>query len=238
MTKQDYNLSMYKVGQSLAFTVTTNWMSRYYFLLLFIIVCMLNPTVTKGQQVTTDTTEERMDEASFKTLKEGYNYVIRAEEDEISMFKVDLLSSFLYILNDDWSDSIPVSFLRLRFERKWKPNLSWQVGTDWQGIGNGIEEIHLLGGIRYYYNMNKRILKGKSANNFSADYFGVSLLNKYEPPKGNYGLSLNLTYGLQRRLGKYGYLDFDIGFENTFKATSSSSTGIQLISTIQLGFAF
>lgn len=78
---------------------------------------------------------------------------------------------------------------------------------------------------RYYYNLNKRIRRGKSASNFSANYLGVGLgagLGKqsYLSPFYNYydsgpqrfvRATAMLQYGLQRRLGPYGFVDFNCG---------------------------
>lgn len=202
------------------------------------LLCILCPLLGYAQKVETDTTEEKIDEESFKTLKSGYNYIIQAEEEELSMFKVDLLSPFFYPLNDWDKDSTAFDFLRLSFEHKWKPNWSWVTGLDLEGDGSKVSAIGVWGGVRYYYNMNKRILKGKSANNFSADYLGLSLINRYEPPEKDMGLSINAVYGLQRRLGKLGYLNFEIGLENILDPTSKTEGGIDGFLDLQIGLAF
>lgn len=239
MKSKNCHLFMIKLVVVMLVEKARKQLIHYSFIFVVFVFCSWIVSPSYAQEVTTDTTEERMDEASFKTLKGGYNYIIRAEEEELSMFKMDLLSTGLYPLSTgEDSDSIPISFLRLRFERKLKPNWSWQVGVDLQGLDDSFEEIHLLAGTRYYYNMNKRILKGKSANNFSADYLGLTLTNKFEPPRDNYGLSFTASYGLQRRLGKYGYLDFEVGWESIMKRVASNAGNFNLIISIQLGVAF
>lgn len=77
---------------------------------------------------------------------------------------------------------------------------------------------------RYYYNLNKRIRKGKSASNFSANYLSVALGTSYgragrgtpltdsDQGRGDaVRASLAVVYGLQRRLGRYGFVDFNAG---------------------------
>jgi hypothetical protein len=76
---------------------------------------------------------------------------------------------------------------------------------------------------RYYYNLNKRIRKGKSASNFSANYLslgvgtGVGRLGYGTPYYygGERGhavrASMAVLYGLQRRLGRYGFFDLNAG---------------------------
>ena len=90
---------------------------------------------------------------------------------------------------------------------------------------------------RYYYNMAARIKRGKSANNFSGTYiafqgrqsvFQYSDNRQYElssrdirhytqqsPFSIRNPISLALQWGLQQRLGRYGYVDFNAGPEIT-----------------------
>ncbi len=56
-------------------------------------------------------------------------------------------------------------------------------------------------GLKYYYNLRWRMKKGKSGNNFSGNYFTFEYLS------GDFALG----YGIQRRLGKYGYADIYLG---------------------------
>ena len=75
---------------------------------------------------------------------------------------------------------------------------------------------------RYYYNLNKRIRKGKSASNFSANYLSLALSSGFgrHSRETHYTtfardgqavrLSLAAVYGLQRRLGRYGFVDFSL----------------------------
>lgn len=72
---------------------------------------------------------------------------------------------------------------------------------------------------RYYYNLSRRIRKGKSASNFSANYVSLALGSSLgrqaqETPFFGYDyggpfarLDGALLYGLQRRLGRYGFID-------------------------------
>ena len=75
---------------------------------------------------------------------------------------------------------------------------------------------------RYYYNLRRRIRKGKSANNFSTNYLSLALGSSVgrqstETPFNYYNagaavrLDGALLYGLQRRLGRYGFVDFSFG---------------------------
>ena len=83
------------------------------------------------------------------------------------------------------------------------------------GINRRLRESSLSGGIRYYYNLNRRILRGKSANNFSANFIGIEPNLRFNYGKGDSGFSVKLLYGIQRRIGKRAYVDFDVGLKTS-----------------------
>ena len=61
---------------------------------------------------------------------------------------------------------------------------------------------------------------------------------KHRPPDADNQVSLDLLFGIQRRIWKVGYIDFDIGFENIFMAFENRTPGVDLTSSIQIGIAF
>ncbi len=193
-----------------------------------------------GQEnVTIEEHQEEMDTAEFSRLVERYNDIIRADEEKLSMFTIDLIGPFFYAINN-WGESKTAvnSVLDLAYEKKFKPNWSWRAASVYAADRSAYRELRLAGGTRYYYNMKARILKGKSANNFSANYIGTSL---------NYGrrfhlednhFTWNLAYGIQRRLGRRMFLDFTVGFENIFDAYKDRETGTDLFVNFRYGLAF
>ena len=158
-----------------------------------------------AQEVTTTYTEETADTTESKWVSQ-YNYIIRAQEEKTQLIKINLLK---FILKEHYL---------IAYERKIKPLWSFEIGAGYSRenlniTGDSRENINISGGIRYYYNMNQRILKGKSANNFSANYISVELKDNFGIYNNtdNYSSDLYLLYGLQRRLGKYGFIDFHVG---------------------------
>ena len=79
---------------------------------------------------------------------------------------------------------------------------------------------------RYYYNLGRRLRLGRNTGNFSANYISVALgagLGRqaretsfyYIEPNGRWvKLDVAVSYGLQRRLGRYGFIDFNVGFSS------------------------
>ncbi len=77
---------------------------------------------------------------------------------------------------------------------------------------------------RYYYNREKRLQQGRNVGNFSANYLSAALgtglgRNAHETPFFLYqndahqfvAADVALLYGLQRRLGRYGFVDANVG---------------------------
>jgi hypothetical protein len=65
---------------------------------------------------------------------------------------------------------------------------------------------------RWYFDMKKRIREGRSANNFSGNYFAVSYNTSKKSPSQSPALTnLGIEFGVQRRLFNDGRIDFAIG---------------------------
>lgn len=189
-----------------------------------------------GQEVKVESSTEEMDSTKFSALLVTYNRIVMAKREELALFKVDLLGPLLFSLSGN--DSTVNNIIRISFEQKIKPQWSWLVAVEAAANKNDITETRLRGGARYYFNMQKRILKSKSANNFSANYVSTRLNYKTRQLDNENQVSLDLLFGMQRRLWKYGYVDFDVGLENIIHPFSNEDSGIDFTSSIQLGIAF
>lgn len=98
---------------------------------------------------------------------------------------------------------------------------------------------------RYYYNLERRIRQGRGAGNFSANYFSLALgtgIGRYtDTPfirEVQHGQSIQLDgallYGIQRRLGKYGFVDVNAGVVSLF---TGYNRGIQPGGSLRIGLA-
>ena len=203
---------------------------------LLYMACLLCLSILHAQNVEVTSTTEEMDTAKFAGLIKSYEKLIMAEREELTLIKVDLLGPLLYAMSG--IDTARHNLLRLAYEQKFKPEWSWIAAVEGQANKNEFTEWRFRGGARYYFNMQKRILKGKSANNFSANYISARMNYKHRPPDADNQVSLDLLFGIQRRIWKVGYIDFDIGFENIFMAFENRTPGVDLTSSIQIGIAF
>lgn len=71
--------------------------------------------------------------------------------------------------------------------------------------------------LKFYYNLNRREKLGKKTNGFSGNYLAVSFLfKKFQDPEIEYenncpgntrNFNLGIKYGVQRRVGKLGYIE-------------------------------
>ena len=204
--------------------------------IIFYIIASFCFTTAFAQEVSVESSIEQMDSAKFSRLIRSYEELIMAEREELTLIKFDLIGPLLYAISG--VDTAKHNLVRVSVERKFNPKWSWMVAFDGQADRNKFTELRYRGGIRYYYNMEKRILKGKSANNFSGNYISTRFNYKHKPPEDDDQISLDLLFGIQRRIWKYGYIDFDIGIENLITSFESNTPGIDFTSSIQIGIAF
>ena len=189
-----------------------------------------------AQKIEVASSTEEMDTAKFSGLINSYQKVIMAEREELTLIKVDLLGPLLYALSG--IDTAKHNVIRVSFEQKFRPEWSWIAAIEGQANKKEFTEVRLQGSARYYFNMQKRILKGKSANNFSANYLSTRVNYKRRPLDEDSQLSIDLLFGIQRRIWKYGFIDFDIGIANVIAPYDDITPGVDFTSSIQIGIAF
>ncbi|MBC6697645.1 hypothetical protein [Hymenobacter sp. BT190] len=167
-------------------------------------------------------------------LSQQYSKLTRLQIEETQLWKLGLNNiGAVYQGIANGPDSLLSSRLgvHLAYERKLTPvwSVLGEVSPDFlryrdaetRQLRNGFALRTQVAG-RYYYNLNKRIRKGKSASNFSANYLSLALSsgfgrNSRETHYTTFArdgqtvrLSLAAVYGLQRRLGRYGFVDFSL----------------------------
>jgi hypothetical protein len=215
------------------------WPTWIVFLALGITVQTVQ---AQEEKVTLQTREEEMDTSRFTGLLRTYNQVIRAQEEELTLVKLDLVGPVLYALsfgggNDSAARNVS-NVVRLAVERKFRPDWSWIVGTALQADTRRVRDVGLSGGVRYYYNLNRRILKGKSANNFSANYLSAQATGRTRPRRNQQQVAVQLLYGIQRRLLGWAYLDVNAGVAARIKNYPEQRNALDLVTTVQVGLAF
>lgn len=209
-------------------------------ILTIIVFILCAATIAVAQEnVTIAEHQEEMDTAEFSRLVESYNNIIRADEEKLHMFTIDLIGPALYLLSNWGDNKTNVNrLIDVAYEQKFKPNWSWIVGSSYSADRAMYREVVAYGGGRYYYNMNRRILKGKSANNFSANYIGSTANYGRRFHSDDSQVTWNLVYGIQRRVGRRGFFDFTVGLENIFDAYKDREEGTDLIVGFRYGLAF
>ncbi|RMG19270.1 MAG: hypothetical protein D6730_21870 [Bacteroidetes bacterium] len=156
--------------------------------------------------------------------------LFRYFHEEKSMLKIDLLNLVYQFGREGISGNVNLGYehklgtalsidatLSTSYQLRFAPTPAQQVfSLPNQNIGLAI-------GPRLYYNLKKRIGQGKSADNLSANYITVQAITQLiffrQNPRivdeqGVYffhGFSFMPMYGVQRRLGKRGFIDFGIG---------------------------
>lgn len=104
---------------------------------------------------------------------------------------------------------------------------------------------------KWNYNVKKRIKKGKKVSGFSSNFISLFASYRLPVPSPNtkaHHLLIGPTWGLQRQLGRYGYLKFNsgLGYAHFFDSTIRSqiinqsplNIPLQIIVDFQIGFMF
>jgi hypothetical protein len=189
----------------------------------------------------------------------GLSKLTRLQIEEHRLWKVGLTNFAFGRAGDEWQEAR--YGLNLAYEHKLRT--SWAVlaeispallryrTAEHGPMQTGMEVESQVAG-RYYYNLNKRIRKGKSASNFSANYVSLALgtsvgRHGYGTPftsDGAQGQSFRasaaLLYGLQRRLGRYGFLDVMAGLPLPLLPTAGPlfpNKSLRLVLDFRLGLA-
>lgn len=232
------------------------------FLLLLALVAS-SATAQRTDTLRTETTTEDA-RISAAEVKRFIRYITRADVEEKTLVKVGIWpttdrSEFREFQQFQLGGNFEVAV-----ERKICPDLSILIGVEgfaqyinyakrpvWPGPKPpnspdylsplNIYEVNINPkiGLRYYYAKLAQIKSGKSANNFSGNYFSVQgsapwlyslknhvsdiytakekTISKKSSDFGYERVRLLLAYGMQRRLGKYAYFDINAGPEVLIK---------------------
>lgn len=233
------------------------------FLKIFLIILFFLTQLdiyAQNDSIKVEYTEEKTEKSDYK-FKERYNYLQRRMIEEKSLFKISLLD-FTVGLNDQNAYlNVHSRGSMLAYERKISPafsflyqNLNYFTISPFLFEGKPVTHIlnsSTIGG-RYYYDQPRRIRKGKSANNFSANYLSLQFDNiiqirvNYSKDDEQQSISkptINLLYGIQRRLGKFGYFDLNGGFrydEINYNTTTNQprKTPLALVLNASIGLGF
>jgi hypothetical protein len=210
---------------------------RVAVLVLALLIGSLRPAT--AQTTAPDTARIRYSEETVtetelpqKPLGQAYSKLARLQIEETRLWKLGLNNLNGLISNLNFDEAYARYGVYLIYEQKLRPDFSLmtELSPDFtrfrrfasQPLRRSFSVRSQVAG-RFYYNLNERIRKGKSASNFSANYLSVALgsgfgrrshetpFYYYETSKPTVRADMALLYGLQRRLGQYGFVDFNIG---------------------------
>jgi hypothetical protein len=198
------------------------------FLIILFFMAQLNLMAQVNDSIKVEYTVENTEKSDYK-FKERYNYLQRRMIAEKSLFKISLLDFNVNVNDQGQYLTHHTRGNVLSYERKISPSFSFLYQnlnylTISPFLFAGTPQVHILNsssiGGRYYYEQRKKIRQGKSANNFSANYLSLYFDNlvqfrvnylKSEVDQSTSKPSINILYGIQRRLGQFGYFDWNAG---------------------------
>ena len=177
------------------------------FATFFITTVSLNPL--RGQGVL-DTLRYSQESGTLQKQRfiDQYDYVFMTKEPTKWMFRVGS------------SQGSAMGGLMAAYERKLSPSMSFVAGAYFASASSlfGVDA-GAFGELRYYYDMSRRIKEGKSANNFSGNYFGLTYYSTFDKNGGrvigNYALNaVAVRWGMQRRFFKRGLVDLGLSLSS------------------------
>ena len=162
--------------------------------------------------------------------------ILQYFDEEKSMLKIDLFNIFQTINTSGIGGKLSTEFEhklgKSSFSLSLSSEIDYQVGFT---TSQASTELSFGSELRYYYNLKKRIRKGKTGNNLSANYFGFYINRSI----GEYGEWTNgPVWGMQRRLFKSLYTDFRIGYNDFFGDIADGLDSGEFTGNIKIGFAF
>jgi len=166
--------------------------------------------------------------------------VIQYFKEEKSLLKIDILNIISSISDQGIGGSFSIEYEQklgnspfsvnpyffipytLGFEKEIENRVSTVIGTE----------------TRYYYNLKKRIRKGKTGNNLFANYFGAKIAY-HTNTRDNLPYGYGIMWGLQRRLFNTVFIDYSLG---NYSRASFQSPDFEVYTTmfseLQIGLAF
>jgi hypothetical protein len=215
-------------------------MKKSRLLIIGLILLSFNTKIL-GQEdtVTIENSTEPINQSDFKQ-KRKYKYLDNNYREEKTLLKIEIPPmNYIYtsyeILNlfnnidinigleQKMGKSFSLVFDNNFFYVHPSPYMEW-------GWSNDI-------GFRYYYSMNKRIRESLGANNFHSNYLSIKMEEWIKYGFDNDHLSfdpyLNISWGMQRRIGKIGIVDVGTYFKYRSK---DYEIGLNLLIGLAWGF--
>ena len=216
-------------------------------LLLTIAAQAQSDSVRTDTQVTQEMDSLRPDPT--RRFVKAYRKFIQAQVEEKTLIKIGALPQFGYAgyVGPAYGVSTQVAI-----EHKLVPALSVLVNlqTNYQRLGSvseGVTMRSVLAG-RWYYAQNRRMRSGLSANNFSNQYLTIEASRfvlsrsrllatgeRYSSQANDY---ISLAYGIQRRLGRLGYIDWNIGPGYVLNNRANYSSRFVISASFSIGLGF
>lgn len=153
------------------------------------------------------------------------------------MWKVDLFGFFFGLNKAGISGKINIGY-----EKSVKQS-SFSIATNLlflqqvHQVGYKQNQLSIQIAPRYYYNLKKRIRRGKTANDLSAEYF--SIRNQWNIDKfredWQEDYTFSLLWGSQRRVFEHMFINYEFGYD--FPSWPVQIDG-EFISELKIGLAF
>lgn len=169
--------------------------------------------------------------------------------EENRIWKVDLIN-LAQIANQRFTGNVNIAYEQKLWKSPWSVTPEFNFNYDAKFFDSdgrsSNSSMWLRVGLKNYYNLKKRIAKGKSANNLSGDFWGLyftqrrfeQLFSGFSNPSIPTYVTFSPVWGLQRRLFKNAFFEFSLGPSFQIWTQDRSQTGtldLDGISQLKIG---
>ncbi|MEM6320297.1 MAG: hypothetical protein AAF960_21695 [Bacteroidota bacterium] len=163
--------------------------------------------------------------------------ILSYHEANRAMWKIDLMPLLLFVGRNGYDGAINFGYERNIAESAFSinTNLRYDLAKNIHGHSTSAQ-LFLQTAPRFYYNIKKRIRKGKTADRLSADY--VSLRHQWrliDTPIGYTPHGFSVFWGMQRRMFQRLFVNYQFGY--SFSNRFNERYG-EIGSELKIGFAF
>ncbi len=188
-------------------------------ILINIIITIFNIKLVSQEDNLKKDSVQIKDSVEDYLIVEKYDFLTANFNEERTLIKFGVSPFQLSIINEKFLYSELNS--TITFEKKIRPSISiiTNLNMNYSGDFSNSSMWYFSNdiGFRYYYSMKKRIRNGIGANNFHSNYisitvdkwidYSVDIFTEETRKAWKYNPNFTLSWGMQRRIGNFGFLD-------------------------------
>jgi hypothetical protein len=184
-----------------------------------------------AQQDSIQLSNKLTDTTDVKYNRLYQQFITEKEKPILHLWKLDIAGSGILM---------PALSYEKKLGKNWSMDTYLKFGLPWkEGYFAYKPEWEINQQFRFYYSFNRRAKLGKNINGFSGNYFALEILGgeKYQPKPGvssetivdgNHFIGTGLRFGIQRRVGTFGYIEPFVSLRYLYGNVQTSVYNVEL----------